>query len=136
MVWIDRVPFPAVVGALAAGLALGIWLSRLWLGLPGLVVSPLVVGILTVLYLRDYLRRPGPVAVPAKRRASPAPGPASPVDLPPEPRRIQSEPVEPIPDDLSDEEDPVLEADRIESNGRSPSNDNAPAPPGSPPSDG
>jgi hypothetical protein len=118
MVWIDRVPFPAVVGALAAGLAAGIWLSRFWLGLPGLLATVLVVGALTMLYLRDYLRRPVAVPVRSKPRPPAPPDPPVPEVPPVEPRRTRSEPVEPIPDDLSEEEDPVLEADRIDSDSR------------------
>jgi hypothetical protein len=113
--WIDQIPFPVVVGSLAAALALGIVGSRVRFGLDGDAATLLIVGGLTGAYLLDYSRRPGPQRPPAP---PPRPTRVGPVSIgapgaPPRPAR--REPLEPILDDLSDEEDPVLEADRLAS---------------------
>lgn len=124
---LERLPFPAALGILAAGTVAGVVVSvrtAVWLWL---VVALVGVGAFAVLYLREYSQLPGPAPrLAPKRTAKPRPEFFA-TETPPAPTPAPTPVVEPDTgpvevDRFDPEYDPVAEADEL-----------APAPPPAPP---
>jgi hypothetical protein len=121
---LERLPFPAALGILAAGTAAGVVVAveaHSWLWLVGALVF---VGIFAVLYLREYAQLPGPVRVTTpKQTAIPRPEFFATEAPPPKPAAVptpepDSGPVEV--DRFDPDYDPVAEADKLEPRPTSP----------------
>jgi hypothetical protein len=124
--FLQEIPFPGALAILAAGTVAGVYATARTGEWWWIVLALIAVGLLAVLYLREYAKLPGPEWVP-EPRAKPAEPPAAAPDAPAptaadepaaESATAPSGPVEV--DKFDPDYDPVAEADAIESHGGAP----------------
>jgi len=118
--FLQQIPFPGALAILAAGTVAGVYATARTGEWWWLVLALVVVGLLAVLYLREYAKLPGPEWAPEPRAKSSEPGADARAEVPPsttapaapEAPNASSGPVEV--DKFDPEYDPVAEADEIE----------------------
>ncbi|HEV8049857.1 MAG TPA: hypothetical protein VGP88_04625 [Thermoplasmata archaeon] len=124
--FLQEIPFPGALAILAAGTVAGVYATARTGEWWWIVLALIAVGLLAVLYLREYAKLPGPEWVP-EPRAKPVEAPAAAPDAPAptaadepaaESATAPSGPVEV--DKFDPDYDPVAEADAIESHGGAP----------------